>query len=187
MARDPRKGGAFESGMRGKEKPKVESGNTGGDRGARGPDGGAGSEDRQAAGKTVGDSNGVDLSAYTSGMRGMEKPKQKGAANQASEQVKGRSGGESRQGPDAIVGQPEGHTEAGKGNRTGVSDGTARSAAQDAYAMGRNDDAANSSELAAEGKEPQGDGILGEEDDTHINIRIPKASLKRKASGVQTN
>ena len=32
-----------------------------------------------------------------------------------------------------------------------------------------------------------GDGILGEEDDTHINIRIPKASLKKKAGGLQTS
>lgn len=188
MARDPRKAGAFDSGMRGKEKPKVE-GNTGGDRGARGPTGGTGSETHQAAGKTVGDSAGVDLSAYTSGMRGIEKPKQKAASGDANKFAEEGStmGGESKQGPSTIVGQPKGHNDAGKGARKGIDDGALRSKASDAYEMGRNSSAVNSSEEAAQGHEPSGDGILGEEDDTHINIRIPKASLKRKQHGLQTN
>ena len=53
--------------------------------------------------------------------------------------------------------------------------------------MGPDGSNTNSTELAAEGKEPEGEGILGEEDDTHINIRIPKASLKKKNPGLQTN
>jgi hypothetical protein len=189
MARDPRKAGAFESGMRGKEKPKVESGNTGGERGARVPDGGTGSESRQAAGKTVGDAGGVDLSAYTSGMRGTEKPMQKSASGDANlfAEAGSKMGGESKQGPNTIVGHPKGHNDAGKGPRKGVDDGTLRSKAEDAYHMGNDGNAVNSSEEAAQGHEPSGEGILGEEDDTHINIRIPKASLKRKNPGMQGN
>ncbi len=184
MARDPRKSGAFESGMRGKEKPKVESGNTGGDRGARGPAGGTGSESVQAPGKTVGDSAGVDLSAYTSGMRGAEKPKQKAASGDANmfAEEGSKMGGESKQGPNTIVGHPKGHDDAGQGARKGVTDSHLKKTGQDAYGLGT---PGNNTEAAAAGEEPSGEGILGEEDDTHINIRIPKASLKRKASGIQ--
>jgi hypothetical protein len=143
-----------------------------------------GSESVQSPGKTVGEPGGVDLSAYTSGMRGPEKAKQKDATGDANKQVSGTGGGESRQGANTVVGKPAGHHEAGKGDRSGVSAGSARSAAADAYGMGRNENAANSTEEAAAGNEPSGEGILGEEDDTHINIRIPKASLKRKQSGM---
>jgi hypothetical protein len=178
MARDPRKSSAFDSGMRGKEKPKADASAT------AQPDGASGSESRQAAGKTVGDAGGVDLSAYTSGMRGREKAKQKDAAGAATQQPKAGEAGGNKQQPHSTVGKPGGHSEAGKGDRSGVSAGSARSAAADAYGMGRNDNAANSSEEAAAGHEPSGEGILGEEDDTHINIRIPKSSLKRKQSGM---
>jgi hypothetical protein len=68
MTRDPRKNSAFDSGMRGREKPKVAD--THGD--TRVNDN-AGGESKQAAGKTVGNPGGEDLSAYTSGMRGPEK------------------------------------------------------------------------------------------------------------------
>lgn len=169
MARDPRKGGAYDSGMRGKEKQKAASG----------------SESNQTAGKTVGDPRGVDLSAYTSGMRGMEKPKQKDASGGATEQVSGKSGGESKQGVNTVVGQPAGHDDAAQGMRKGVTDGSLRSKAQDAYAMGNDGNAANSTEEAAQGKEPSGEGILGEEDEHgNINIRFPRASLKKKQSGM---
>lgn len=170
MARDPRKGGAFDSGMRGKEKAKPSSG----------------SENKQSAGNSVGDPRGVDLSAYTSGMRGPEKAKQKDASGSANKFAEEGStmGGESKQGPDTVVGHPKGHSDAAHGNRTGVSDGDKRSKASDAYGMGRNDNAVNSSEAAAQGHQPSGEGILGEEDDTHINIRIPKSSLKKKQSGM---
>jgi hypothetical protein len=192
MARDPRKNSAFDSGMRGREKPKVQSGNTGGDRGARGPDGSSGGESVQEAGKTIGDPNGIDHmdSAYSSGMRGMEKPKQKGAESGANKEVQGPEVAGNRQEGDSHIGEPRGEeswSPNDRGPKKGVNDGQVRGTAEDAYKMGNDGNAVNSSEEAALGHEPQGEGILGEEDDTHINIRIPKASLKKKASGLQTN
>lgn len=181
MARDPRKGGAFDSGMRGREKPKVESGNVGGDRGSRGPDAGAGSESKQMPGKTVGDAAGVDLSAYTSGMRGIEKPKQKAVDGVGTQQPKAGTVAGNRQTPHSTVGNPAGHDDAGHGARRGVADSHLKKTGTDAYTMGL---PGNNTEAAAAGEEPSGDGILGEEDDTHINIRIPKASLKKKQSGM---
>ncbi len=182
MARDPRKTSAYESGMRGAEKPKVQSGNTGGDRGGRGPAGSPGSESSQGAGKTVGTPNGVDQSAYMSGMRGMEKPKQKSPAA-ATDHPSG-GGGEHKQGPNTVVGEPGGHNDAGTGARAGVSAATARSRGQDAYGLGI---PGNNTELSAAGADPGSEPIMGEEDDTHINIRVPKASLKKKAAGLQGN
>jgi len=178
MARDPRKSSAFDSGMRGREKPKADASNS------AQPDGAAGSESKQAPGKTVGDAGGVDLSAYTSGMRGIEKPKQKDAAGSATQQPKAGEVAGNRQTPHSTVGKPGGHDDAGQGNRSGVTAASARAKATDAYSMGNDGNAANSSEEAASGNEPNGEGILGEEDDTHINIRIPKASLKKKQSGM---
>jgi hypothetical protein len=178
MARDPRKSSAFESGMRGREKPKADKANT------AQPDGAAGSEEKQAPGKTVGEPGGVDLSAYTSGMRGIEKPKQKDAAGSATQQPKAGQASGNSQKPHSTVGKPGGHDDAASGNRSGVSNGAARSKATDAYALGTNENAANSTEEAAQGHEPEGDGILGEEDDTHINVRIPKSSIRRKQAGM---
>lgn len=180
MARDPRKSSAFDSGMRGKDKPKV-SGNVGGDKGGRGPSGSSGSEDKQEAGKTVGDANGVGLDAYSSGMRGNEKPKQKSAARDANQQVSGSAGGENKQGASTKVGEPAGHDDAAEGQRKGFSDSEAQSKASGAYKPGT---PGNNTEAAAFGKQPSSDGIIGEEDDTHINVRIPKASLKKKQGGV---
>jgi hypothetical protein len=53
--------------------------------------------------------------------------------------------------------------------------------------MGNNGNAVNSSEAAAAGHDPSGEGILGEEDDTHINIRVPKSSIRKKAAGLQAS
>lgn len=189
MARDPRKNGAFESGMRGREKPKVQSGNTGGDRGGRGPDGASGSEHHQQPGHVVGDPNGIDHmdSAYSSGMRGMERPKQKLASSGANMEPDGATAPGNKQAKDTHVGEPMGHNDAERGVRHGVSESHVRGTGEDAYEMGNDGNAVNSSEAAAEGHEPSGDGILGEEDDTHINIRVPKASIRKKAGGLQTS
>lgn len=184
MARDPRKNSAFDSGMRGREKPKVAESH-----GRTAVNDNPGAESVQAAGKTVGDPGGVDHmdSAYSSGMRGMEKPKQKSAEGDANKEVKGPEVAGNRQEGDTHVGEPMGHNDAERGVRHGVSEGTMRGTGEDAYHMGNDGNAVNSSEAAAEGHQPSGEGILGEEDDTHINIRIPKASLKKKNPGLQTN
>lgn len=184
MARDPRKNSAFDSGMRGREKPKVEDAH-----GQNAVNDNAGGESKQGPGKSIGEPGGVDHTdaAYSSGMRGMEKPKQKTAAAGANEEVRGSVVAGNRQEANTHVGEPSGHNDAGRGERKGFGDQQAKKKASDAYSMGNDGNAANSSETAAEGEEPSGDGILGEEDDTHINIRIPKASLKRKNSGLQTS
>lgn len=184
MARDPRKNSAFDSGMRGREKPKVADSH-----GKNAVNDNAGGESVQGAGKTIGEPGGIDQtdSAYSSGMRGMEKPKQKAASGPGNLQPKGGEVAGNRQEANSTVGDPAGHNDAGRGERKGIGDSILRSTASDAYRMGNDGDAVNSSEEAALGHEPQGEGILGEEDDTHINIRIPKASLKKKNPGLQTN
>lgn len=181
MARDPRKSSAFDSGMRGREKPRVQSGNGRGEQGTKGPDGGTGGENVQGAGKTVGDSKGVGLDAYTSGMRGPEKPKQKSAdaaiQSTGDNVAAGNLSGSMKQGPNSVVGKPEGENPELTGKRSGVQDGSLQTSTSSAYKVGI---PGNNTEAAAAGMEPS-----AEEDDTHINVRIPKASLKRKASGVQ--
>jgi hypothetical protein len=167
--------------MRGREKPKVQSGNGRGEQGTKGPDGGAGGENTQGPGKTVGDPKGVGLDAYTSGMRGPEKPKQK-SVDQAMQTTgdnvaAGNLSGNRKQGPNSVVGKPEGENPEVAGKRTGVGDNQLQSSTTGAYKIGI---PGNNTEAAAAGMEPS-----AEEDDTHINVRIPKASLKRKASGVQ--
>lgn len=190
MARDPRKNSSFESGMRGRDKPKVSSAH-GGTMGTE-SDSGAGGESKQGPNKVVGNPDGVSLndSAYSSGMRGLEKGKQKpasGAANKFAEEGS-TMGGESKQGDNTIVGNPKGEqswSSADRGPKKGVGDEHLRGAAEGAYKMGI---PGNNTEEAAGHKAPEGEaGILGEEDDTHINIRIPKASLKRKNPGLQTS
>lgn len=180
MSRDPRKAGAFDSGMRGREKPKIQTGNTDA---TKGPDGGTGSESKMTPGATVGTPKGVDLSAYTSGMRGIEKPKQAAASGDANmfAEEGSKMGGENKQGPSTIVGHPSGHSDAASGARKGIKDSALQSRVTDTRKLGI---AGNNTEAAAAGNEPSGEGILGEEDDTHINIRIPKASLKKKQSGM---
>lgn len=175
MARDPRKNSAFDSGMRGREKPKVQAAH-GGTMGSEEASN-KGGENKQAANTVVGDPDGVELnnSAYSSGMRGMEKPKQ-----QAAESGGGSGGGESKQTPGGVVGNPDGHDDAASGKRAGVN-----SAHMQSTAAGAHKAASNTEDAITSG---QGEsGILGEEDDTHINIRIPKASLKKKAGGLQTS
>jgi hypothetical protein len=172
MARDPRKNSAYDSGLRGREKPKVQGGNTDNNRAPRGETSGG---EVQGPGKRIGDSEGVGLDAYSSGMRGPEKRSQK-SPEQATQGVEAAGGGESAQGPSKKVGNPKGDDTAGTGKRDGLNDGAARSHTSDAYKLGI---AGNNTENAALGEEPSFD-----EDDTHINIRVPKASFKRKQSGL---
>jgi hypothetical protein len=175
MSKDPRKRSAYDSGMRGNEKPKV-SGDGGG--GNTKVNDNAGGESKQAAGKTIGTPGGVDLSAYKSGMRGIEQPKQKSAKGGATygQGNEGSGGGENKQGPNKHVGNPDGHSDAKQGARKGVTDSHLQSAAKDAKKLGI---PGNNTEASANGDEP-----WAEEDDTHINIKIPKASMKRKTSGM---
>lgn len=188
MARDPRKGSAFDSGMRGREKPKIADahGKTAAAVGTS-----AGNEKQQAGGR-IGDNTGVDLSAYTSGMRGPEKPKQKSA--QQGRGVGGDAGygqtehsaggGESHQKANTTIGNPDGDNTAATGARKGIQDSHLQSVAHTA----RNEMGipGNNTEQAAIGQPGEGEpGILGDEDDTHINLRIPKASLKKKNPGLQ--
>lgn len=185
MARDPRKSSAFDSGMRGREKPKVQSGNGRGESGTQGPKAGGGGENVQKPGTQIGDSKGVGLDAYTSGMRGPEKPKQKSAdaatMTTGDNVAAGNLSGSKQQGPNSVVGKPEGEgsaeTTSITGKRTGVGDSQLQNSTSSAYKVGI---PGNNTEAAAAGMEPS-----AEEDDTHINVRIPKASLKRKAGGVQ--
>ena len=178
--RDPRKNSAFESGMRGREKPKVQESH-----GGTKVNDNAGGESRQEAGKTIGEPGGVDHtdSAYSSGMRGMERPKQKSAAAGANKEVRGSEVAGNRQEPDTHVGDPAGHNDAERGARKGVHDSHLHATAKEAYELGI---PGNSTEEAAD-YQPGGEGIIGEEDDTHINVRIPKASLKKKNPGLQTS
>lgn len=188
MARDPRSGSAFTSGMRGREKPKVQ-GAHGGTYGQE-KEGSGGGESKQGPDKQVGNPDGVNLndSAYSSGMRGMEKAKQKSASGDATygQTTEGSPGTNSnRQSPDTQVGNPDGHNDAGRGPRKGVADSHLQSTAAASHKLGI---PGNNTEAASQRVAPIGaEGILGEEDDTHINIRIPKASLKKKNSGLQTS
>lgn len=168
MARDPRKNSAFDSGLRGREKPKASSG---------------GGESKQGPNSTVGTPDGASVDAFSSGMRGSQKP----ASGAATQHVEGTAGGENKQGVNTIVGQPKGHDDAEMGPKKGVTDSHFQSTAKAAHDFGVAG-SNNSTEEAAGQSHPMGEeGILGEEDDTHINVRIPKASLKRKAPGVQGN
>lgn len=191
MARDPRSGSAFTSGMRGREKPKVQ-GAHGGTYGQE-KEGSAGGESKQGPDKQVGNPDGVNLndSAYSSGMRGMEKSKQKSASGGATwgQDKEGNPGtGSNRQDPDTRVGNPDGEqswSSADRGPKKGVADSHLQSTAVASHKLGI---PGNNTEAASQKVAPIGaEGILGEEDDTHINIRIPKASLKKKNSGLQTS
>jgi hypothetical protein len=183
MARDPRKNSAFDSGMRGREKPAIQNPH-GGTKGQE-DSGKSGGESKQGPSTQVGNPDGVDLSAYSSGMRGPEKPKQKSASGDANKTPGGPSGGENAQGGGKVIGQPKGHDDAGQGARKGVNDAHLQAAAKGAHELGI---PGNNTEDASQRVEPEGEaGILGDEDDTHINLRIPKASLKKKQSGLATN
>lgn len=185
MARDPRKNSAFDSGMRGREKPKVQEAH-----GTTKVNDNAGGESKQGAGKTIGTPGGVDLSAYSSGMRGPEAPKQKRAQQgrggtgdaEYGQTDKSAGGGESHQKANTTIGNPDGDNTAGRGKRAGADEGAMRNAGSDAKELGI---PGNNTEEASQSAHPIGEaGILGDEDDTHINLRIPKASLKKKQGGV---
>lgn len=153
--RDARKGAAFASGMRGREKPKVADSH-GADTGT---DAAGGGEKKQAPGAVIGQPDGVPHtdSVYSSGMRGLEKGNQKPAAQGGTE------------GP---AGNPDGDNTAKRGAVSGVSDAQIQSTAKDAGKMGID---GNNLEQAS-----QGEPIGAEEDDTHINIRVPKASISKR-------
>jgi hypothetical protein len=153
MARDPRQGGAFDSGMRGREKAKE------------------GSSSKQTPGGKVGNPAGE---AYSSGMRGGEKPKQTPVEDSAATMATGNAGGagSSRQEAGSSVGNPKGE-DGSKTVAAAMGGGEAQAHTSDAYKQGT---AGNNLEAAAAGHEPS-----FEEDDTHVNIRVPKSSFKRKA------
>ncbi len=171
MARDPRKNSAFDSGMRGRETPKIQ-GAHGGTKVNDNP----GGEDKQAPGKTVGEPGGA-APAYSSGMSGGEK--QKPASGAANDFGSASPGGENKNGSNTKVGQPSGHDDATQpGKASGVDDGHIRQSPVAAHKP-------NTSNLESAGQGmDEKQGYSADEDDTHINVRIPKASLKRKAPGV---
>lgn len=151
MARDPRKASAFDSGMRGSQKP-------------------SGGESKQGPRSKVGNPDGE---AYSSGMRGGEKPKEQPVEDAAATQATGNAAGagSSRQGPNTSVGNPKGE-DSSKTIAGAMSGKQTQSATSGAYKP----DTSNL-EAASQGQDPQ-----FEEDDTHLNIRVPKTSFKRKGA-----
>lgn len=178
MGRDPRKGAAFASGMRGREKPTIADshGRTMGEEDT----GTAGGEKKQVPMGHIGNPDGVDHTdpVYSSGMRGLETGKQKkaGGSAQYGQTTEGSGGGENKQAPNTAVGNPDGDNTVKRGQTSGVADSHMQSTAKDAHKLGI---PGNNTEQAS-----QGEPIGAEEDDTHINIRVPKASIsKRKGAG----
>jgi hypothetical protein len=151
MAKDPRKSSAYDSGLRGRETPKD----------------GAGT--KQGPSTKVGNPDGEGATAFSSGMRGSQKPPAKASPSQMG------NGGEHCQEPGSVIGQPGGIDTAGEGKRAGVQPGEMQASAGEA----RNSMDENSLERSAAGMSPEAD-----EDDTHINIRVPKSSIRRKQGGV---
>lgn len=172
MARDMRKNTAFSSGMRGQEKPKISEGNVRGDAATSQPGGSKGGESMQGPHTKVGDPGGVDLSAYSSGMRGAEKPKQKSA--EAATMSTGNSGGSGSemQGVNTSVGNPKGEdTSRRMGPSMGNDAAQQRVAGAEKLGIpGNNTEAATSQ-----------DAPMVEEDDTHLHIKVPKAAVKRRS------
>jgi hypothetical protein len=150
MSRDTRKASAYDSGMRGKEKPNS----------------GDSSRSQKPGGK-VGNPAGE---AYSSGMRGGEQPRQKsGDAATDSTNDHGAAGGENARRPGAVIGNPEGEAAAaGRHSSSSMTPGAANGKAAAAH------QADASTEASAQGMQPS-----FEEDDTHVNIRVPKSSFKR--------
>lgn len=182
MARDSKGNSAFASGMRGREKPKVADAH--GD--TKIPTGSAGNE-KQHAGGAIGDPGGVSHtdSVYSSGMRGLEGGKQKPAAKDGGTagtatfgQARGsKTGGENSQKANSMIGNPDGTDTSQQGARSGVSDAHMQTTGPNAHKLGI---PGNNTETAA----VAGDPIGAEEDDTHINIRVPKKSItKKKGAG----
>lgn len=96
-------------------------------------------------------------SAFTSGMRGSEKPPSHG--------------------PRGNIGNPDGETPGSLPGAQATPNPTLQQHTSDAYKIG--DAAGASTENAAEQVAP-----TVEEDDTHINVKIPKSSLGKKKPGV---
>lgn len=185
MARDSKSNSAFASGMRGREKPKV-AGSHGRTMGQEEANAKPGGENKQGPATTIGNPDGVDHTdpVYSSGMRGLEKGKQKPAAKDGGTagtatfgQARGSaSGGENGQKPNTMIGNPDGTDTSQGGPRSGISDAHMQTAGPGAKEIGI---PGNNTEQAA-----IGNAIGAEEDDTHINIRVPKKSItKKKGSG----
>lgn len=187
MARDARKGAAYASGMRGREKPKVAEAH-GSTKVPDNPTEDPVGNQKQEPGKSIGTPGGVSHtdSVYSSGMRGLESGKQKPAQQGRSggsgdaeygQTDEGKGGGENHQKPNTQIGNPDGDNTAKRGAMSGVGDEHLRSAAKGAYKLGI---PGNNTEQAS-----QGEPIGAEEDETHINVRIPKASLKKRQGAGQ--
>ena len=162
MAKDPRKMSAFESGMRGRETPKTKRA--------------AGKANGEADLKLVQDTAPGKADAYSSGMRGMETESSKSPDTVPAGAPRRRA--EDKTDPAAAAASTfsdveESDLPAGSdGHGQTMSSETARGRAEAAYQLGT---PGNNTEAAAAGDQP-----WAEEDDTHINIRVPKASLKKK-------
>ncbi len=179
MAKDPRKMSAFESGMRGRETPKPAVTKSSPKRVAGKSEGKAGNDDvrESAAGK---------FDAFTSGMRGKEVKGHETFYPRASDGIpagtRSAKGAPQRRAEDrAEFADPTSDfsdveesdlPEGSDGNGQTMSSDTARSRAEEAYKLGS---PGSNLEAAAAGDEP-----WAEEDDTHINIRVPKATMKKK-------
>jgi hypothetical protein len=153
MKRDPRTSAAFDSGMRGKDKPS---------------EGGS----KQGPKTKVGNPDGE---LYSSGMRGQEKPKEAPVEDGAATLATGDAGGagSSKQAPNSSVGNPKGE-DASKAVGAVLGGGEAQAKTSAGYKVGI---PGNNLEHAAAGHEPS-----FEEDDTHLNIRVPKTSFKRRGA-----
>ncbi|HLW79300.1 MAG TPA: hypothetical protein VKU44_06840 [Terriglobia bacterium] len=112
------------------------------------------------------------LSAYDSGMRGSEKPR----VTESSKE----SGGESKQGAGTKVGSPDGDGLAAFSSGMRGGEQPRKKGADGANADQQTDQAG---ELGAGGNledASQQAAPEAHEDDTHINVRIPKSSIRRK-------
>lgn len=110
-------------------------------------------------------------SAYDSGMRGREKPGTKQGPGGKVGNPAGEAYSSGMRGSEKPKETPVNDEAASKNIAAAMSDKTA----QAHTAAAHNADA--STEHASQGNEPS-----FEEDDTHVNIRVPKTSFKRKSA-----
>lgn len=120
-------------------------------------------------------------SAFESGMRGKEQAKTKAETPAAAP-----PGGGEKQTPGGKVGEPDGASAFSSGMRgsdkpkPSMTDAALQSATKAVKKPGN--DGANT-EVAGSQVAPEGPaGILGEEDDTDIYLKVPKSSITRKAA-----
>ena len=185
MAKDPRKMSAFESGMRGRETPKTKRA--------------GGKGNGEASAEPAQDTAPEKADAYSSGMRGVEEDKRKvlrltktkSCAQDDSGSGKSSSRVAAATHDPAAAPRRRAEDKTGQAAANASSNGeeidlpadsdghgqtmpseSARRRAEEAYTLGI---PGNNTEAAAAGEEP-----WAEEDETHINIRVPKASLKKK-------